>query len=94
VEPRRIPGAAADVEDEVGALAENGCGLGKGGVGGLVRLIRDQRGDQPFAPGRDILPMEEALPLLAFLAVDPALADCQQPRQPRPGGAVLRPHQQ
>jgi hypothetical protein len=94
VEPRRVARAAAQGVDEGSAVAPNVGGVGQRGGRGRIRRIRDERRHQPLAPGGDILPVEEALPLLALAAVDPPLADGQQPRQPRPGGAVLRPHQQ
>ena len=94
MQPLRLARPPAMGQREMRALAENIRHLGERDIGDAVRLVGDQGRDQPVAPRRDILPVEEALPLFAFPAVDAALAGAEQPRQPRPSGAVLRPDQQ
>lgn len=55
----------------------------------LVRLVRQQDGDNTLGPRLEVVPVEEA-PALAR----PLLADGEQPRDPRPGGPVGRIEQQ
>ena len=93
VQALRLAGPAAVGEGEMAARPENIGHLGKRDVGHPVRLVGHERGDQAVAPGGDVLPMEEALPLLALLAVDAAFAGGEQAGEPRPGGAILRPDQ-
>ena len=76
MEPLRLARAAAMGEREMAAVAENVGHLGERDVRHPVRLVGNERGDQALGPGGDILPMEEALPLLAFPAVGAALAEC------------------
>ncbi len=95
VEPLRIAGAAMLRQAEMAARAEHirhpaqglvvfGKGFGEAG---------DERGDQPLGMCRDILPMQEALPLLALLRIGAALAERQQPGEAAPAGAILGPDQ-
>ena len=93
VEALRLARAAAVGEREMAAFPKDIGHLGEGDVGHPVRFVGDQRRDQALGPGSDILPMEEALALLALLAVGAALAEAEQPGQPRPGRAVLGPDQ-
>ena len=93
MEPVRLAGTAAVGEGEMGAAAENVRQLGERGLGDRVGFVGHQGGNQPVRFGGDILPMEEALALLAFLAVDALLALGEQAGEPRPGGAVLGPDQ-
>ena len=93
MEPFRLARAAAVGEGEMGAGPENVGHLGKRGLGDPVGLVRHQSRDQAVRLGGDILPMEEALALLALPAVGPAVADGEQAGEPRPGGAVLGPDQ-
>src|SRR3546814_7630791 len=88
---RRLPRAAAMRQRQMGAIAEDIRHLGKRGFGDRVGFIRDEGRDQALAPGGDILPMEEALALLAFLAVDAALADGEETHEAGTAGAMLRP---
>ena len=68
--------------------------LGKRDLGDGIGFVRDQSRDQTVRISGDILPMEEALSHFAVLGIGPRLSDSQQPRQPRPAGAILRPDQQ
>ena len=94
MEPRRLARPAAMGEREMSAVAEDLGGLGERGFGVGIGLARNQSRDQPVGPGGDVLPMEEALPFFALLAVGAGIAEGEQSRQPRPAGAVLRPDQQ
>ena len=55
---------------------------------------RHQRADQALRCLGHILPMEEALALLAALRIGARLAEREQPGEPRPARAVLRPDEQ
>ena len=93
MEALRLARAAAMGEREMGAGPENVGHLRERHVGRPVRLVGNKRRDQAVRPIGDILPVEEALSLLAFPAVDAALADREQAGEPRPAGAVLGPDQ-
>ena len=83
---RRRPGEAARPKDV--------RHLGDRDLTRPVGLVGDQGGDQTFIPRLHILPVEEAPPLLAPLAVDTALAGGEQSGEARPCRLVLGPDQQ
>ena len=77
VDAKRIAGTSALAERAISAAGKD-VGKRRHRRGGFaVRQIGHQSGDQPLGPGGDVLPVEEALALLAFLA-RPALADGEQ----------------
>ena len=51
----------------------------------LIRLVRQQYSDDPLRPWLEVVPVEQAAPLPR-----PLFADGQEPRDPRPGGAIGR----
>src|SRR5688500_4190630 len=73
-QPNRVAGTAAMGKRAGGAVPESAGQSGERGLGGRVRPVGDQGRDEPFGMSGDILPMEEALPLLALLRHRPALA--------------------
>ena len=94
VQAKRVAGAAAKAEREMGAVPENLGRLGPKRPRPRVRLVGDECRDQAVRTSVDILPVEEALTLLAFLPVGAVLAHGEQAGEPRPAGTILRPDQE
>ena len=92
VPAQRLAGAALRCQADMAARAEYLRHPAQRHRIGAV-LSRYQRGHQPLGGVGDIVPVQETSPFFAALRVGAVLAARQQPGQPRPAGAILRPDQ-
>ena len=93
MQPLQLAGAAAVGQRQMRAFPEQIRQLGQRDLGHPAGLVGKQGRDQPVIPRLHILPVKEALALLALLPVDAPLAGAEQAGEPRPAGAVLGPDQ-
>ncbi len=85
IDPHRVVGSAPLEQRHVAAPTIERLQVGQRRPVRPVRLVRQQDRDHAVRPGRQIVPVQLACPLPC-----PALADGEEPRQPRPGGAIGR----
>ena len=89
LQPGGIVGTAAQAQREIGAIAEQRAMARKRTVQCIIRVVRQQRRDEPLGVGRQIVPADVEAALLGA-----TLAERQQPRQPPVGRAIGRIDQQ
>ncbi|KQR61727.1 hypothetical protein ASF81_04435 [Brevundimonas sp. Leaf168] len=85
VQPQGIAGASPQRQGEIGARGKGRLQPSQIGTAGLVRLVRNQDGDQALRPVFQVRPVE-----VAFRLAGAALAQREKARQPGIGRSIGR----